>query len=164
MTPNKHLPHVHVLPEDEADSDIARGFFLNQNVIQGKWQILNYVGGWAKVIDEFEKIHIRELRNREHRRLVLVLDFDNRYPQRLSEIHDKIPPELQDRVFVLGVLSEPESLKTALGHKTCEDIGLALAQECAENKYTLWGHDLLEHNELELKRLISSVKPFLFAE
>jgi predicted ATPase len=44
-----------------------------------------------------------------------------------------------------------------------KDFGEALAKECAENNNELWGHPLLIHNKPELERMISSVKPFLFA-
>jgi hypothetical protein len=35
-------------------------------------------------------------------------------------------------------------------------------QDCAKKTNELWGHDLLQHNQAELKRMRSSVKPFLF--
>ncbi|NER94023.1 MAG: hypothetical protein F6J86_09315 [Symploca sp. SIO1B1] len=71
-------------------------------------------------------------------------------------------PDLQKRVFVLGVLSEPEKLKTALNQMTYEEIGKALANDCYYNTSELWGHELLKHNKPELARMIDSVKPFLF--
>ncbi|MCE2904405.1 MAG: hypothetical protein LW814_05120, partial [Anabaena sp. CoA2_C59] len=46
--------------------------------------------------------------------------------------------------------------------KSFEDIGEALAKECAENNNELWGHHLLIHNKPELERMILSVRRFLF--
>jgi hypothetical protein len=43
-----------------------------------------------------------------------------------------------------------------------EDIGEGLANDCADNTNSLWGHPLLRHNRAELDRMIAAVKPFLF--
>lgn len=66
-----------------------------------------------------------------------------------------------DRVFILGTLSEPENLRNSLG-RSFEDIGKGLAEDCADDTRTVWEHDLLRHNKVELDRMILSVKPFLF--
>ena len=71
---------------------------------------------------------------------------------------------LKDRVFVLGVLSEPEELKVSMNYKGFEDIGMSLSQDCSENTQRVWGHRMLTHNKAELNRLILMVKPFLFAQ
>ena len=62
---------------------------------------------------------------------------------------------------MLGVLSEPRNLKTDI-KKSYEKIGEALAKDCSDNTYELWGHNLLKHNKGELDRMASSVKPLLF--
>jgi hypothetical protein len=59
------------------------------------------------------------------------------------------------------MLSEPEDLCKKLNMKF-EKIGQALAQDCADNTQTVWGHPLLKHNESELGRMVESGKPFLF--
>ncbi len=97
------------------------------------------------------------------RMFVLLIDFD-RDENRLSYVKNQIPNELIDRVFILGVQSNPEQLKTAT-HKSFEAIGKALAQDCSENKHKqLWQHPLLIHNQPELERMTQSVKPFLFRQ
>jgi hypothetical protein len=48
--------------------------------------------------------------------------------------------------------------------KSFEEIGESLARDCADHKNETWGHELLKHNEKELKRMILSVKPFLFTD
>ena len=68
---------------------------------------------------------------------------------------------MKDRVFVLGILSEPEELKKKIS-KTFEEIGECLAEDCPEKKNELWEHELLRHNESELNRIIVSVQSFLF--
>ncbi|MBO1352326.1 MAG: hypothetical protein EBE86_035445 [Hormoscilla sp. GUM202] len=100
------------------------------------------------------------MQNIPHRMIVLLMDLD-RNEDRLSYVESQIPEELRDRVFVLGVLSEPESLKRDI-QRTWEEIGEALAKDCYENRNELWGHNLLKHNRTTLDRMISSVKPYLF--
>ena len=97
------------------------------------------------------------------RRIVLLIDFDHQAERRLKCIRCVIPDNLNDRVFILGALSEPEDLRKNI-RKSFEKIGEALSQDCVDNTREVWGHDLLKHNETELDRMIRSVKPFLFNE
>ena len=91
----------------------------------------------------------------------MLIDFDHDLQSRLTYVRDNIPNTLVDRVFILGVLSEPEDLKGGTG-LNLEVIGEALSKDCVDNTQTVWSHDLLRHNETELQRMILSVKPFLF--
>jgi len=78
------------------------------------------------------------------------------------DVEERIPNDLKDRVFILGVGDEPEKLKSF----TCmsfEKIGEKLAQDCVDNINDLWNHDLLKHNETELERMRKSIRPFLFS-
>lgn len=158
---NKYADHLFVLPEDDANRQIANGFILHYSINQRNIQVLPPSGGWKKVIEEFETKRVPEMRSYSLRRMVLVLDLDDRGESRLEIIKLAVPSDLANRVFVLGVLSEPERLKVNLGC-SLEKIGTRLSQDCAENTRETWGHDLLRHNETELVRLISLVKPFLF--
>jgi len=158
---NKYKPHIFVLPEDDANSQIANGFVLDPNLNARAIQILLPAGGWAKVVDEFRDVHVREMQKNLKRMIVLLIDFDHELQSRLTYVRDNIPNTLVDRVFVLGVLSEPEDLKGCTG-LNLEVIGEALSKDCVDNTQTVWSHDLLRHNETELQRMISSVKPFLF--
>ena len=159
---NKYKPHILVLPEDDANRQIANGFLLNPDLNERAIQVLPIIGGWGKVVDEFENVHTPEMQKYPERRLVLIIDFDD-HAERLGLVKDKIPKELSDRVFILGVLSEPEDLKASL-RKNFEDLGRSLSQDCSDNTRRVWGHDLLKHNETELGRMVSSVKPFLFKQ
>ena len=54
MGVNKALPHVHVLPEDDANRQLALGFFLEISPQRSSQiKILPVAGGWTKVRDSF---------------------------------------------------------------------------------------------------------------
>lgn len=161
MSVNKYRPHILVLPEDDADRQIANGFTLEPTLNQRNISILRPSGGWARVVEDFSD-NIRDMNMLPSRILVLLIDFDEKV-ERLENIQKNIPNELCDRVFVLGVWSNPEKLRQSLG-KNLEDIGKLLAQDCYNAKKGLWEHELLKHNEKELDRMIALVKPILFCE
>ncbi len=158
---NKYKPHVLVLPEDDANRQIANGFILNGKIKSRAIQILPIADGWTKLIAKFEQEHINALRDYPERQMVLLIDFDN-HLDRLARIQAKIPSDIANRVFVLGVLSEPERLKASLNHQGFEAIGISLSQDCENNSQIVWGHALLRHNITELIRLVEYVKPILF--
>jgi len=157
---NKYQPHIHVFAEDDANRQIANGFLLGPNLNNRAVKVLPLPGGWKKTVEEFTKEYAPEMRQLRHRMMVLLIDFDDN-ENRLSYVESHIPDDLKARVFVLGVVSEPENLRTDI-KKTFEEIGEALAKDCSDNTNELWGHTLLKHNKGELDRMASSVKPFLF--
>jgi hypothetical protein len=142
MSVNKYLPHVLVLPEDDANRQIANGFLLDISTRQV--QVLVEVGGWAEVRDRFASDHVDAMRKYKN-------DFDG-HANRLKTIKKTIPDDLIDRVFVLGTLSEPERLRQ-LGLGTYEVIGKAMAGDCRNGTNVIWSHCLLRHNASELSRL-----------
>ena len=160
MSINKHRPHILVLPEDDANRQIANGFLLDLNLNSRTIQVLPEARGWEDVVNKFTIDYASTMRQYPHRMMALLIDFDD-HEDRLSHVKGQIPNDLEDRVFVLGVLSEPEKLRRDI-NKNFEKIGEALAKDCSDRTNELWGHDLLRHNETELDRMISSVKPFLF--
>lgn len=160
MSSNKHRPHILVLPEDDANRQIANGFILDLNLNSRAIQVLPEVRGWKDVVDKFTNDYASTMRQYPYRMIALLIDFDE-HEDRLSYVKAQIPDDLENRVFVLGVLSEPERLRRDI-NKDFEKIGEALAKDCSDNRNELWGHDLLKHNKTELDRMISSVKPFLF--
>ncbi|MBD0307172.1 MAG: hypothetical protein ICV80_03230 [Microcoleus sp. T1-bin1] len=168
MGVNKYEDHVLVFPEDDANRQIANGFILNSNVKEQAIQVLPIADGWGKLVDKFKDDHVSLMQRFPKRRMVLLIDFDGQ-GERLSYVKSQIPEDLQDRVFILGVLSDPEALKRikkkfeSIGTGKLEQIGDTLANDCSNNNTNgLWGHDLLKHNKTELDRMILSVKPFLF--
>lgn len=161
MSANKYLPHVYVLPEDGANRQIANGFFLALTAgrSQRQFYVLEEAGGWNEVLQRFCNIYAAEMDRFPSRFMVLVIDFDN-HLDRLEEARNRIPEHLMERVFILGVLSEPEGLRQDLG--SYETIGLALARDCREGMESVWGHRLLRHNASEVARLQNRVRAFLF--
>jgi hypothetical protein len=160
MGVNKNRPHVFVLPEDDANRQIARGFEIADCMrLSRQFFVLPVAGGWTQVLDRFLSDEAVDMENCPGRHMVLLIDFDNN-PQRLSDVRSRIPENLRERVFILGVWSEPEDLKSTLG--SYESIGSAMARDCREETSSTWGHDLLRHNEEELTRLRKYVRPILF--
>jgi len=160
MSPNPYLPHVVVLPEDDADSDVANGFWLQVEWNrQRQMQVLPVAGGWEKVLDRFKSDHVKKMERYPARFMVLLIDFDDK-KDRLDHAKRAIPPHLADRVFVLGALSEPEALKPDLG--VYEKIGSDMAKDCREGTDKIWRHPFLRHNASELDRLRGHIRPMLF--
>ena len=158
MSVNKYQPHIFVLPEDDANRQLANGFLLVVSTRQ--IQVLSEAGGWTHVRDRFNSDHVVELERYDNRFMVLLIDFDND-TNRLPNLKAAIPTHLSDRVFVLGVLTEPEGLRTA-GLGSYETIGKAMAEDCrGGTQHNIWEHSLLEHNKGELTRLRHAVD-FLF--
>ena len=158
---NRYDPHVLVLPEDDANRQIANGFVLDlhQSVLR-RIQVLPEADGWTAVLDSFEANHIAQMNRFTERHMVLLIDLDG-HEDRVNLARQRIPEHLHDRVFILGVRTEPEDLKRAdLG--SYETIGNAMAEDCRQETDTIWGHDLLRHNAGEIERLRQCVRPILF--
>ncbi|MCP2727648.1 hypothetical protein [Limnofasciculus baicalensis] len=160
MSRNRYQPHIIILPEDRANEEIANGFIQYPNINEHAIQIERPAGGWGKVIEKFTEAHVPEMRLFTKRMILLLIDFD-RSEDRFSYVESQIPQDLKERVFILGVQSNPESLRRDT-QKNFEGIGETLAKDCSDNTNQLWGHALLKHNKTELERMILSVKPFLF--
>lgn len=159
MTVNKHLAHLFVLPEDDANSRIATGFHLEVDSIR-QMDVLPVAGGWAEVVNRFKFDHVSELDRYKTRHMVLMVDFDKK-ADRLEKVKDAIPARLMKRVFVLGSWSEPEDLKKKkLG--TLESIGQTLAKECRDKTNSLWDHALIKHNAAEVARIPGDILNILF--
>jgi len=160
MSVNRYRPHILILPEDDAIRQIANGFILDPNLNESAIQVLPYDRGWENLLETFINDHLPKIRQFQERRMVLLIDFDRR-EDRFSYVQRDIPDDLRERVFILGVKSNPEMLKRVT-KKSFEGIGETLAEDCANNTNELWGHNLLKHNRSELDRMTLSVKPFLF--
>jgi hypothetical protein len=160
MSPNREQPHVLVLPEDDANRQLANGFHLQvDSTLQRQLQVLPVAGGWGEVLNLFEEEHVAEMDRWPRRLMVLLIDFDG-IKDRWQDAKARVPERLTDRVFILGVLDEPEDLKADLG--SYEKIGSLIATDCREGTDTTWRHKLLQHNAGELERLRDTVCPILF--
>ena len=162
MSANKDQPHVLVLPEDDANREIIAGFERHHGL---KWtrriQRMPAAGGGKVVLDLFEQEYVPRMTRNLNTHMVLLIDFDGHYPQRIEEAKARIPEQLADRVFILGARTEPEDLKTGLG-LDYDAIGLRLANDCFEGTNETWAHDHLRHNASEVERLRQAVRDFLF--
>jgi len=152
---NKYQPHVLVLPEDDANRQIANGFDLEIGG-PGQLKVLRPAGGWHKVLELFSSVHIAEMERYANRTMVLLVDFDES-ASRLGQVKEVIPSHLNDRVFLLGVWTEPEELPQGL-----RETGELLAKDCRDGTSKAWGHELLKHNAVEVDRLRKVVNPILF--
>ncbi|HST21685.1 MAG TPA: hypothetical protein VLR90_11235 [Blastocatellia bacterium] len=163
MSVNKDRPHILILPEDDANRQLADAFHKKVDWTRYKqMQVLPEVGGWRVVVELFRLDHIIGMERYPERFMILLIDLDG-YEDRLEDVKADIPEYLADRVFVLSTLTEPEDLKRE-GLGSYETIGSVLASECREETYTIqgWDHDLLKHNKSELDRLREHVRPILF--
>ena len=166
MSINRFKPHLIVITEDQANGEIANGFLLHQNVDPNVIRILPPAKGWINVAEKVEEKHfIFRMIKFKDRFSVLLIDFD-RNKDRVTDVwthlkENAVPEELRDRIFILGILSNPEDLRKHI-KKSFEEIGESLAEDCSNNTYRLWQNDLLKHNSSELDRMIKFVKPFLF--
>ncbi len=161
MAVNRYLPHVLLIPEDDANSQVATGFHLQVSPVrQRQMQVFPVAGGWNEVLHLFETEHAMEMDRCPSRFIVLLIDFD-RVQNRLETARARIPGHLTDRVFVLGAWSEPEDLRRA-GLGSYETIGKAMAEDCRNGTNRTWGHELLRHNASEIDRLRQHILPILF--
>ena len=161
MGVNKDLEHVLVLPEDDANRELANGFWLEIDWnLQRRMQVLPVAGGWIEVLNLFKAEHLSQMDRFPKRFMVLLIDFDND-SDRMNKAKAAVPSSLVERVFILGAKSEPEDLKKSnLG--TYERIGSDMAKNCRDDTDTTWKHDLLWHNASELDRLRERVRQILF--
>jgi len=159
MSLNRYKPHLFIVPEDDANRQLATGFTLHHGVDIRKIQVLNEAGGWTAVLDVFENDHVASMRQYRETRFLLLMDFDGD-SDRLQAAQSRIPADLRDRVFILGAWTEPEDLRNALGI-SLEEIGELLASGCCDDTYENWDHQLLHHNSGELNRLREGIRTHL---
>jgi hypothetical protein len=88
MTVNKYQPHVFVLPEDDANRQLANGVDLTLSTRQ--FQVLTPAGGWARVCDIFASVHVAAMEKYTDRFMVLLIDFDGN-EDRAKIIKSRIP-------------------------------------------------------------------------
>ncbi len=105
--------------------------------------------------------HASRLRRYPNCHLVLLIDFDGDFSHRMILFRQAIPVGVKDRVYVLGALTDAETLKRSTGGKFAQ-IGRTLAIECERGPYVLWKHPQLGHNQSEVQRLQEVVRDFLF--
>jgi hypothetical protein len=151
---------VLLIPEDRALGDIAIGFRSRVAHLR----VEPPVGGKARLREQLVTQEIEKLRRFPNRFLVLVRDFDG---QRLTDLRDAIPDDLQHRVFILGPLNEAEDLRAELlssnrlDPNTWERIGQLLADECLSGARTVQQLGQLAHLDHEFDRARSTLMSLL---
>jgi hypothetical protein len=152
---NAFKPHLVIVPEDDANKALAIEFFLKlPDMPVRAYQVEPVAGGWLSARERLLQL-CRTMTRFPERHVLVLVDFDESADRR-DHVVEVVPEALRDRVFVLGVWSEPEALQSAHGHAKLAAIGHALARECDEGG-ALWQHALLAHNAPEVARL----RPFL---
>ena len=162
MSANNYLPHLVVLPEDDANRQLLVGFRNHHAVNSRQMPIQPIAKGWLKAVETFLEEHVVPMRSYPKRHFLMVVDFDNQLDRR-DDIVSQIPTDLLERFYILGCSDEPERLIASLGTKF-EAVGESLALDCVHNTNETWNHAMLAHNASELERLRVNVKPFLFPQ
>lgn len=160
MGVNRHRAHLIVVPEDDANRQIANGFEQIASLVGAQFRIATVSGGWTRVREDLLARYSQHLKRYPMALLLLLVDFDGT-SNRVEEVKRDLDPSLMGRVFVLGAKTNPEDLRRAM-NLSFEAIGLEVGKACLGENASLWCHELLQHNQPELQRLEASVKPFLF--
>ena len=160
MAVNKYVPHLYVIPEDDANRQMAVGFEKDYRIRARAIQILRPAGGWKKALDWLSDEYYRVLDEKANSRVLVLIDCDQDV-YRIAGALDSVPEHLKDRVFILGAMSEPEKLKQEL-NLTFEKIGEEIANACFDDGVTVWNHDQLKHNASEVERLRSNLFSVVF--
>lgn len=160
MSTNVYKPHLLVIPEDKANQDIVNGFLLRLEVNERQLQVLDLANGWSRGKEKLLELSNGHLVRYNNAHALLVVDHDGNR-NRGCEIKALISDEVKDRVFVIGVLSEPEELKSA--SQKYEQIGGLIAEGCKADNTDFWQQEsLLVHNLDEVRRLSKVVRDLFF--
>jgi chromosomal replication initiation ATPase DnaA len=154
--------------QSESPMRLEIDVFLDEKLFTYKLHI-NQGFLFPLVIDESLAVDGKEkLRNdyfpvleRNHLSQVLILIDCDHEPERIVNALDGVPQHLKDRVFMLGALGEPETLKAAM-KTTFEGLGVQIANECFEEEPNVWKHPELAHNRDEVARLKKSLFEAVF--
>lgn len=171
---NRERPHLYIVPEDDADRQLANGFISYYEVNHRQVQVLNEADGWPKVIDTILNEYIPILRRYPHAHVLGLIDCDDR-ENRIQKKLDLFPDDFRDRIFLLGFTKDPEKFKRVVKmgkdperfkgiiKKELERIGYTLAEECFLDALALWNHEQLQHISAEIDRAKTALRPIIFA-
>jgi len=160
MAVNKYKPHAFIIPEDDANRQIAVGFELDSRLPARALQIMKPAGGWAAVVETINSVYVPKMRSNPNTRVVGIVDCDNQ-EDRIAEQLTTFPEDVYDRAFLLGTLQTPEQTKALLG-MSFEEIGESLARECFRDDFKIWSHGHFVHIQEEIKRTRDGLRPVLF--
>ena len=160
---NKYKPHLYVIPEDDANRQIANGFLTYHAINTRSILVSGVARGWTNVIEVFKTEYIHEVSTNKHCHVLLLLYYDGAFELRQSFIAESIPDEIKPRVFTLGSSENPEKLKAEL-ELTYEKIGNELARQCHRNISDLWLHEKLIHNKRDVERMAATIRDVIFVD
>jgi hypothetical protein len=151
-----------VISEDNANREIANGFRLVVEKNARQFWINKSARGWLNGRQELVAMsestgHLQKYKSSN---AALIVDFDGKR-ERGSEIKQMVAEGVRDRVFVIGVLTEPEKLRNVTGMKF-EQLGSQIGEGCKGSSIGFWQHDLLVHNIEEIRRLSGAVRDIFF--
>jgi hypothetical protein len=153
---NKYRPHIYILPEDDANRQVALATLLGLDIDPQSYKVLHVAGGWLDAKNTFLNDHVPTMRQYGLRSFVLLVDGDMD-ADRFEQMRCEIPADLRDRVFILGSLDEPEDLKPDFG--SLDEIGSRLAEDLSDPTLGIWNHSLLAVNVPEVRRMQATLCP-----
>jgi hypothetical protein len=140
---------------------MVNGFSTLLEINERQFYVYDLARGWERGKETLLKLSKGYMREYPSSYALLIVDFDGN-AHRGSEIKNQIPEEVRDRVFVVGVLNEPENLKNSTGMKF-EQLGLQIAEGCKDSNIDFWERqELLAHNVDEIRRLSKAVRNLFF--
>jgi hypothetical protein len=157
---NRHIRHLFVIPEDDANRQMAIGFEKDDRVRGNAIQIVPPAGGWEKALKKLADDYFPLVQSNANSHVLVLIDCDGN-SERLADALAQVPKEIEDRVFIVGTLGEPEILKKSL-NLPLEMIGGIVADECFDPDSKIWQHDQLKHNAVEVARLKSALSNAVF--
>jgi hypothetical protein len=160
MAVNRLIQHLYIIPEDDANRQMAIGFERDDRVRPRAIQIVAPAGGWMKALERLKKDYFDLLRKNRKTHVMVLIDCDDE-ADRIKDALANVPTELKDRVFILGTLNEPEVLKKSLSIPL-EEIGALVAEECFDGDRGFWQHHQLHHNSEELSRIEQALYHIVF--
>ncbi|GEO80249.1 hypothetical protein [Pararhodospirillum oryzae] len=160
MAVNKEKPHLVVLPEDDADRQLANGFALE--IDSRQIMILPISEGWSRAREDFKGKEEEKMKKYQGRHVVILIDFDEQGDDRYNAVWDEVSEEVRDRTFIIGPRKDPQQLKRALSSESLENIGRKLARDCRDGTRSVWNHPEIAHNAKELDRFCPAARRILF--
>ena len=126
---NRYRPHVWLIPEDDADRQLAVGFLNHEAVADRVVGVRAPAGGWHEVLDVFEKRVSSAASQVSRPHVVMLIDFDGDESRR-AHFEARIADDVRPRVFVIGSKDDPETLEARDGNvagKNRQGIGPGLS-------------------------------------
>ncbi|OOF45076.1 hypothetical protein [Rodentibacter trehalosifermentans] len=162
---NKYRKHLFILCEDDINKEISKG--ITEQLDLNPTNIIHYekiARGWEKCFSLLEHKYIPELLDIPERYLLIVMDFDGQFDERMNKFKLILDnsSELSERVFLVGAAAEPETLKANLklsGHN--DDVGRQLFDDCNAESSQYWCSSELVHNKDEIERLKKTTSSFI---